>query len=560
MRPFLLFPMIAALLLGACATTKAPKSPQGIAVGEPHPQAPIQPAKLAEHVQVLASDEFEGREPSTPGEQKTLDYIIAQYKAAGLEPAGENGGWLQAVPLVEASVKGAPALSVKGRDGTKTYSYGDQAVIWTKRIEKTVSLKNAPLVFVGYGVNAPEKNWNDYAGADLKGKVAVILVNDPDFEGAPHNLFGGKAMTWYGRWPYKYEEAARQGAAGALIIHETAPAAYPWAVVQSSWTGPQFDTVRAEKGASRVGVEGWLSNAAALDLFKRAGLDFAKLKAAAQQPGFKAAPMNLTLSTTLETAHRTTVTHNALGVARGARAPDEVIIYGAHHDHLGRCGPVDGDDICNGAQDNALGVAGLIEIARRGQGSGPAQRSVAFIAFGAEEQGLLGSAHYAAHPIFPPAKTVAMINMDAPQTAGRSRNVVVVGHGQSELEDLLREKAAGQDRVVTPEENPENGGFYRSDHFSFAKIGIPALYAEGGLDLREGGVAAGEAWSADYGTNRYHKPADEYSPDWDLSGAAEDFELLHQVGRALADSGAWPNWKPGSEFRPIRDKSRPAAD
>lgn len=547
--------------LAACGTTAPPPAdpapPRGSITAQPVAGPPLSPAALAQHIRVLSSDAFEGREPSSRGEKLTTDYITAQFRAAGLQP-GWNGSFLQPVPLVEASVKGAPAFSISGSDGAKTYAYRDQHVIWTKRTAPAVHVADAPLVFVGYGVNAPELGWNDYAGVDVKGKIAVILVNDPDFETpADHpttGKFGGKAMTYYGRWTYKFEEAGRQGAVGALVIHETAPAAYPWAVVLSSWTGPQFDLKRGAN-AQRAQVEGWIHTSMAADLFQRAGLNFAELKAAAQRQGFRARPMGLTGGVHLETDIKETVSNNVVGILPGKSAADEAVLYGAHWDHLGRCTPVDGDDICNGALDNATGTAGLIELARHYGANGAARRSVVFVAFTAEEQGLLGSEYYAQNPAIPANKTVAAVNMDGALIYGPTRDVIVVGYGKSELEDMLVLAAQGQNRVVRGEAFPERGSFYRSDHFNLAKVGIPVLYAQGGQDLVNGGVERGRALGDAFIAQRYHKPTDEYDPAWDLSGQTQDLQLFYQVGRTVADGSQWPNWKPTAEFYPIRQRS-----
>lgn len=548
--------LAAAFALAACATATEPAPPAEPAapVAPPAP-APMSPEALAAHIKILSSDDFEGREPASAGEKKTTDYIISQFQAAGLEP-GFNGQWLQPVPLVEANVTNNPVLTVRGRDGAKTYSYRDQTVLFTKRNEASIDLANAPLVFVGYGVNAPELGWNDYRGVDMKGKIAVILINDPDFEtpqGHPTTgKFGGKAMTYYGRWTYKYEEAGRQGAAGALIIHETAPAAYPWAVVESSWTGPQFALKSSEQ---RVQVEGWIQSSVATELFQRAGLNFAQLKAAAQRPGFRPRAMNLRASVKLETELKDSVSNNVVGILRGASAPEEAFLYGAHWDHLGRCTPVAGDDICNGALDNATGTAGLIELARQHAAQPRARRSVVFVAFTAEEQGLLGSAYYAQHPAIPANKTVAGINMDGASINGPTRNLTVVGYGKSDLEGILETFAKEQGRVISPETNPERGSFYRSDHFNLAKVGVPMLYASGGLDLVNGGVERGTALSLAFIADKYHKPDDEYDPAWDLTGQQQDLTLFYKIGRSLADGEAWPNWKPTAEFYPIRQQS-----
>jgi Zn-dependent M28 family amino/carboxypeptidase len=551
---------LAALCLAACASEKAALPPPAAAVAAaPAQPAPLSPEAIASHIKVLASDAFEGRKPGTEGEKKSIAYISEQFADAGLKPGGPDGTWFQEVPLIGATATGDPGLTITGRDGAKTYSYGDQQVIWTERVQPTITLKDAPLVFVGYGVNAPEQKWNDYAKADIKGKIAVILVNDPDFYGAKHQLFGGKAMTYYGRWTYKYEEAARQGAAGALIVHETDPAGYPWGVVQSSNTGAKFNLVSKDNGMSRTPIEGWMTRDTAADIFKRAGLDYEKLKAAAQQAGFKAVPMKLKLSVTLNTTFEHTTSHNVIGVLPGAAAPGEAVIYTAHWDHLGHCTPIKGDDICNGALDNASGVAGLIELARKFASAPPPKRSIVFLSVTAEEQGLLGSQYYAENPTFPQAKILADINMDGLPLGGPSRDVSMVGRGKSDLEDVVAAEAAKQGRAIAEESRPEQGHYFRSDHFSFAKVGIPAVHAGAGDDKVNGGVARGRALAEDYTANRYHKPQDEYSPDWDLTGATQDLELLYAVGRDVADGDKWPAWKQGAEFKAAREASLAAA-
>ncbi|GAN00049.1 peptidase [alpha proteobacterium U9-1i] len=512
--------------------------------------APMTPAALMAHVERLASDEFEGRAPGTRGEELTVDYISRAFAALGLQP-GNNGSWTQDVPIATATVTNNPTL----RLGEHSYVFGTDFVAWTKRLEPTTSVHDAELVFVGYGIVSAENNWNDYAGVDVRGKVAVILVNDPDFDTGDNRGFGGRAMTYYGRWTYKLEEAARQGAAGAIIVHEDAAAAYGWGTVQSSWSGPQVDLLRADRGASRVAVEGWIQNGVAQLLFQRAGLNFAEERRRAQNPGFTAVSLNQTLSIDLETSITESLSRNVIGVLPGRERPQEAMLYTAHWDHLGRCTPVDGDDICNGALDNATGVAGLIELARRFASEPRTERSIAFISFTAEESGLLGSAYYASHPIFAPTSTAAAINMDGLSTYGMARDITVIGYGQTNLDQMLAEAAAGQRRVVTPDGTPERGSYYRSDHFNLAKIGIPSLYVNTGLDLYVGGTERGRAVSTDYIAQRYHKPDDELRPDWDMTGAMRDLQLLHDVGHRVADSAIWPEWRPSSEFRAIRDAS-----
>ena len=518
-------------------------------------------ARLKTDTKTLSSDEFEGRAPMTEGETKTVAYISKQFAEAGLQP-GANGSWFQDVPLVQVTANPAKADIRFTGPGTvnTTLKYGDDEVIWTKRVQPSVFVENSPLVFVGYGVVAPEKGWNDYAGLDMAGKTAVILVNDPDWqtEGLEGD-FGGRAMTYYGRWTYKYEEAARQGAAGAIIIHDTEPAAYGWATVENSWTGPQVDMDRPDKGKDRVAVEGWIQKSAAEKLFEANGLNLAEQMAAAGKRGFKAVPLETKMSAMLENEIRQAQSQNVVGILPGTTRPEEYVLYSAHWDHLGICKPDAEDKICNGALDNASGTAGLMELARVQAEAGAADRSIVFLAVTGEESGLLGSAYYAADPVYPLSQTVAGINMDGLNIGGLTKDVVVVGAGKSELEDYLKREVAKQDRRIDLEPNPEAGSFYRSDHFSLAKLGVPTLYAESGVDLVEGGKTAGQAASDDYRANRYHMPTDEYDPNWNWDGAIQDLTIYFDIGRELANSTAWPNWYEGDEFRAVRDQSRAGA-
>lgn len=514
---------------------------------------PMTSEALIEHVRILASDEFEGRAPGGEGERLTVEYLERTFAAAGLQP-GANGSWRQNAELVAATLTNEPVLTIAGRDGAREYVYGQDFTAWTKRLDPTVAVENAELVFVGYGIVAPELNWNDYAGVDMRGKIAVILINDPDFDTGDDRGFGGRAMTYYGRWTYKYEEAARQGAAGAIIVHQTAPAAYPWEVIGSRVTGPRFDVVREDRGASRAGFEGWIQERVARDTFTRAGLNFDQLRARAQRQGFRPVRMGrLTGSVTLETSFDTLQSANVVGILPGTTRPDEYVIYTAHWDHLGRCAPVDGDDICNGALDNATGTGGLVELARQFSGQGAPERSVVFIALTAEEQGLLGALYYQHNPLFPARQTVAAINMDGLNRNGPTRDIEVIGYGKSEMDDLITEAARAEGRRVDPDSLPEAGFFYRSDHIHFAQLGIPVLYTKAGIDLVEGGIERGRALVADYIANHYHKPSDELTDAWDMRGAAEDLGLLYDVGRRLADGEAWPRWRDNAEFRAARE-------
>jgi Zn-dependent M28 family amino/carboxypeptidase len=516
-------------------------------------------ARLSEDIRVLASDAFEGRGPGTAGEDKALAYIQSQYASIGLAPAGDHGGWLQAVPLNRFEVVGPIRLSFRLEGRERPLAWLDDAVVRTELPVQAVSVAHAPLVFVGYGVSAPERRWDDFKGVDLKGKIAVVLINDPDFEMDPKDpLFGrfdGKAMTYYGRWSYKYEEAARRGALGVLIVHETAPAAYGWNTVKNSNSIAQFDIQRKDPAAAHPLIEGWIQRDVAAELFKSAGLDFEAQKAAARTEAFR--PVELKgadFSAAYTVAHQAVVSHNVVGELKGVSRPSEAVLYGAHWDHLG-VGPPDarGDRIYNGAQDNAAGVAGMLELARAFAGAPRTARSLYFIAFTAEEKGLLGSIYYTEHPIAPLARTVALLNLDGLNLVGPARDVSLHGSGKSTLDDMLEDEARRQGRRLTPDAHPERGGFFRADHFSLAKVGVPAITLGAGLDLVHGGTAAGEAASQDYVAHRYHQPTDEWRADWDLGGAVQDLALYFDLGRRLAEGTVWPGWKPGSEFRAARE-------
>ena len=504
----------------------------------------------------LSSDAFEGRAPTTAGEAKTIAYIEAQFKAAGIKP-GNKGKWLQAVPMVEITAKPDAVINIAGGKAPITLNYKTDMAVMSYRVVPKTDIKSSELVFVGYGINAPERGWNDYAGVDVKGKTVVILINDPDYEMKTlDGPFGGRAMTYYGRWTYKFEEAARQGAAAALIVHDTFPAAYPWSVVVSSWTGPQLELDTPDGHANDTQANGWITGDAAQRIMASAGKDLTTLVAAAKQKGFKAVPLGLTASLTLDNSIRRQASHNVIGILPGKSRPNEHVLYSAHWDHLGRCEPVKSDDICNGALDNASGVAGLVSLAQAHAKAGAAARSIVFLAVTAEESGLLGSKYYAENPVYPLAKTVGGVNMDGLNIIGRVRDIVVTGAGKSEIEPIFVRLAKAQGRSVSPESNPEKGHYYRSDHFSFAKLGVPMLDGGSGQTLRVGGEAAGKAAAEDYVNNRYHAPQDEYNPAWNWSGAVDDLTLYYQVGRELANGTTWPNWYPSAEFRAIRDKSR----
>jgi Zn-dependent M28 family amino/carboxypeptidase len=509
-------------------------------------------------VKELSLDSYEGRAPGSVGEEKTVAYLIDRFKKAGLEP-GNNGSWTQDVPLVEITAKNVSALSIADKSGkAMSFAYGSEFVVGSYRETPKTKIDQSEMIFVGHGIVAPEKGWNDYEGLDVKGKTVVIMVNDPDFDAADlTGDFGGKAMTYYGRWTYKFEEAARQGAAAALIIHDDAPAAYGWNVVNSSWTGTQFLAQSKDAGASQTAANGWIQKDVAKEIFAAAGQDLDKQMAAAKKKGFKAVPLGLTASLSFDNDIARKASKNVVGVLKGAKRPEEYVLYTAHWDHLGRCtAAADGDDICNGAVDNATGTAALVALAEGFKKAGAPDRSVVFLAVTAEESGLLGSKFYAENPVFPLSQTVGGVNMDAFSMAGPAKNLTVIGKGKSQLDDYLNAAAKAEGRTPEMEPTPEKGFYYRSDHFSFAKLGVPMVYFEGGDDLVTGGKEAAKAAAEDYEKNRYHAPGDEYDEAWDWSGVMADLRLYYRVGRMLAMTDAWPNWNDGDEFRAIRDKSR----
>ncbi|MHA6287551.1 M28 family metallopeptidase [Maricaulis sp. CAU 1757] len=524
--------------------------------------AEISEADMRYRISTLADDSFAGRAPATQGGIDASNWIAEEMRNAGLEP-GYDGSYFQPVPLLEVTLDETRSSFDIHDDGEGLgLTMRDDVVFWTKRADAEVAVEDSELVFVGYGVVAPEYDWNDYEGLDVEGKTVVMLINDPGFANPEMGLFNGNAMTYYGRWTYKFEEAARQGADGVIIIHQTEPASYGWNVVSGSWSGAQLDLAREPGEGTFAGFESWVTEDTGRRLFDLAGLDFDALTAAAAQPGFEPVPMEgLTASATLYNSTRTMDSRNVVGVVPGTTRPDEYVLYTAHWDHLGtnaNAGPGE-DAINNGAVDNATGTAAIIETGEA-FAANPPERSVMILAVTAEESGLLGSAYYGENPIVPFSQTVGGINIDAILPTGRSRDVVVVGHGASQLEDVLTEQAEAQDRYIVADPNPQAGYFYRSDHISLAKKGVPMLYADGGVDLVEGGREAGEAAGQDYTQNRYHGPADEYSADWDMSGIMESTELFYNVGRALADSDAWPNWYEGNEFRGLRDAQRAGSE
>jgi Zn-dependent M28 family amino/carboxypeptidase len=531
-----------------------------VAIGAlPQVEVPaLSEATMKDVTRELSLDSYEGRAPGSVGEEKTVAYLISKYKAAGLEP-GNNGSWTQDVPLIEITAKNVSALTIADRSGkAMSFAYGNEYVIGSYRETPKTDIKQSEMVFVGHGIVAPEKGWNDYAGVDVKGKTVVVMINDPDFENEGlDGPFGGKAMTYYGRWTYKYEEAARQGAAAVLIIHDTAPAAYGWNVVNSSWTGTQFLAQSKDGGKSQTQANGWIQKSIAKEIFAAAGQNLDKQMAAAKKKGFKAVPLNLTASMNFENDIARKASKNVIGVMKGTKRPDEYVLYTAHWDHLGRCtAAADGDDICNGAVDNATGTAALVALAEGFAKAGAPERSVVFLAVTAEESGLLGSKFYAENPVFPLSQTVGGVNMDAFSMSGPAKNLTVIGKGKSQLDVYLEAAAKSEGRTPEMEPTPEKGFYYRSDHFSFAKLGVPMVYFEGGDDSVTGGKAAAKAAAEDYEKNRYHAPGDEFDEKWDWSGVMSDLKLYYRVGRMLAMTDAWPNWNDGDEFRAVRDKSR----
>jgi len=516
--------------------------------------AAINEADLRHRIATLADDSFEGRAPATPGGIAASQWIADEMARIGLEP-GYEGSYFQPVSLLAVSLDAeASSFDVSFEGEPLGLSMGEDIVYWSKLNASDITVEDSDLVFVGYGVVAPEYGWDDYADLDVEGRTVVMLVNDPGYANPDSGLFNGNAMTYYGRWTYKYEEAARQGAAAVILIHQTAPASYGWNVVSGSWSGTQLDLAREPGEGQFANVESWVTEDRARQMFDLAGLDFDALTASASQPGFTPVEMSgLSASGQLANSAETMDSRNVVGVVPGTTRPDEYILYTAHWDHIGiRDVPEGEDGLYNGAVDNATGTAAILEIGEA-FAANPGERSVMILAVTAEESGLLGSAYYGENPIVPFDQTVGGLNIDAILPTGRARDVVVVGHGASELEDLLTEAAAEQDRYIVPDPNPEAGYFYRSDHIELAKHGVPMLYADGGFDLREGGNEAGMAIGEDYRANRYHGPADEYSEDWNMEGMVEDTALFFTVGSRLANSDDWPNWYEGNEFRALRD-------
>ncbi len=508
--------------------------------------------ELKADIEILSADSFEGRGPSTRAEEKTLRFLKDRFVELGLRP-GNGDSYFQEVPLTEITSRPVADLAVSGGDAPNRFRYYDEFVASTMRAFERSGIEESEMVFVGYGIVAPEWQWNDYDGLDVRGKTVVMLVNDPGFATGDRALFNGRSMTYYGRWTYKYEEAARQGAAGVFIVHETEPAAYPWGVVTNSFTGPQMSFRTADGNMSRAAVEGWLTVDAARKIFRQAGRDFDELKAGAARRGFRAVPLGLKASVSLENRIRNVSSSNALALLAGSERSDECVVYMAHWDHLGIDTARTGDKIFNGALDNATGVAGLLELAEAfTKLEKRPSRSILFVSVTCEEQGLLGSEYYAEHPAFPLDRTVAVLNMDAMNIYGPMKDITIVGFGNSDLDDYLAEAAETQGRTVKPDPEPEKGSFFRSDHFSLAKRGVPVLYPGNGTDHVLHGAEWTRARRDAYTAEKYHKPSDEFDASWDLSGAVDDLRLLFTVGYRLAGESTFPKWKEGSDFKPAR--------
>ena len=536
--------LILLVVFTSCGDTK---EPQTIPIPE------FDKATLAENIKILSSDEFEGRAPSSPGEEKTIQFLETQFKNLGTVP-GNGSSYFQKVPLLSISAASAEiSMEISTKTGTKSLSFGDEFVAVSPLTTEVVKVENSEIVFVGYGIVAPEYNWNDYEGLDVKGKTVLILVNDPGYATQNDELFTGNAMTYYGRWTYKFEEAERQGAAAALIIHQTGPAGYPWGVVENGWSGEQFYQAGNE-GTPQCKITGWITEEVAASWFEAAGMDMDQILDSAVSVNFTPQTMQMQTSISLKNTINTSESNNVIAVIPGRTKPDEYIIYTAHWDHLGMDTTLEGDQIFNGAFDNATGVAGLIELARAFKETGEHDRSIVFMPVTAEEQGLLGSAYYAENPVFPLDKTVAVINIDGLNIFGRMKDIIIIGSGNSQLDDYINRAAEAQNRVVKPDPQPEKGYYFRSDHFSFAKKGVPSMYTDNGVDHE----THGEAWTKEqmdkFTAEKYHKPGDEFDPNWDYTGAMDDLGLFFRIGYELANSDDWPEWNEGVPFKAIREE------
>ena len=556
---------ISTLAFAACATPQPPALLPADHNGPPEiprPVAQISAQRMSEITRALASDEFQGRSMGGPGEAKTIPYLIEQFKAAGMEPAGENGGWTQTVPMIRTKLQSPMTFSVKQYGKALPLKFPDDIYLSTVRPVQQAKIVNAPMVFVGYGVTAPERGWDDFKGVDLKGKVAVFLVNDPDFEATATDpvagKFGGQTMTFYGRWVYKFEEAARRGAIGALIVHDTPGAGYGWNVVQSA-AGENFNIVLPPEAQQPVLLQGWIQGPVAAQMLKRAGYDLAELRRKARTAEFRPVDLKATFSANAPVELERITSHNVLGKLTGSKYPNETVSYGGHWDAYG-LGPADaqGRTVRPGAADDAVGLAAMIEIARKFSAGPRPQRTLLFAAWTSEERGLLGSEYYAQHPLYPHETMVANLTLDTLQFAGPVKDVVLIGKGQSEMEQLLADAAKAQGRYITPEGHPERGLFYRADHFTLAKRGVPVLLnmaLAGAYDFQNGGRAAGEAWLSEFTGKCYHQTCDAWSPNWNLAGAVQEADLFYDIGARLANNRQWPKWLPSSEFAKVRDES-----
>jgi Zn-dependent M28 family amino/carboxypeptidase len=541
MKEIITYLLILSLIIGCGTSTNQPNSI-------------VSEQSLEKHVVELSSDDYEGRKPFTDGEIKTVRYLKEQYEQMGLEP-GNGDSYFQDVSMVELTATPSPTMTISGGSSDVVLNVSEDFVAYTEKVVENSSLDQSELVFAGYGVVAPEYDWNDYEGLDVKGKTVVVLVNDPGFASGDSTFFKGETMTYYGRWTYKYEEAARQGAAGCLIIHETVPAGYPWLVVRNSWSGASLYLDKSGDDF-QSDVIGWITRDAAIKIFEASDKDMKNYAEMSRSSEFKPFSLGVNASVSVENGIKRDVSKNVIGKITGSKNPDEYIIYSAHWDHLGIGPEIDGDSIYNGAHDNATGIATMLGIAEALAKSGKPERTILFLAVTAEEQGLLGSKHYAENPIYPVEKTVANINMDGISYIGPMKDVTIIGYGQSELEDLTEELAIQQGRYIIPDQEAGKGYFFRSDHFNFAKVGIPALYASGSYEHMTKGAEYYQEKNLEYLSTKYHRPQDEYDPEsWVFDGMALDGQLMLEVGSRLANSDLWPKWKEGSEFKAIREGS-----
>ena len=515
----------------------------------------IQQSDIKAHLEEISSDEYEGRKPFTEGERKTLTYLESQLKEMGVDP-GNGDSYLQNVPLVEITGHPEKLMTFTSAKDRIELNYQEEFVCYTERIQEKIEIVDSEVVFCGFGITAPEYEWNDFEGIDVQGKTIIVLVNDPGFGGTDENFFKGNTMTYYGRWTYKYEEAARQGAAAVLIVHETASAGYPWFVVEGAASGAKLNLQPKENSEYKAGLHGWISLDATKEIFEKAGYDLGKEIRKARTHEFQPFSLDYTMSHTLNNEYKYDESKNVVGIIKGKVAPEEYIIFSAHWDHLGIGKVVDGDSIYNGALDNGSGIASVLSIAKSLKLSPPLNRSVVFLFVTAEEQGLLGSQYYAENPIFPVNRSVANLNLDGMNPFGPMNYVTITGIGHSDLDEYATAQAERQGRKVLPDQEPEKGYFFRSDHFNFAKVGIPALYAEGAFEHSELGKEYVTEKRQDYVANRYHKPADHFNEeDWDLRGLVQDAQFYLDIARTLATESTWPKWKEGSEFKAVREKS-----